>query len=445
VDILVGHSPASWQQYDYRDNALSEAAKGGHEGCVFAMLESPAARGLWEPADVADALNDIAGMGSVNCLHLLFERFPWLADKTAKEWDRGVYEGNYSFDAARQAAVAGSVDCLRELWSKEGLVDKDRFGGQALAGAASAGKGDCVAWVADACGRLGHIDYRVALINAAENGHAEVAMALLDRAQANGLWRDGEDSVVLALWRAAKEGRVAVVEALMERCDPLAFESYSGLTSLMVAAEAGRVDCVRLLLRAGGAALRDFKGVDSLMRASASGSVDCVSALSGSCSGHWVDDAGRDALMHAAMPGRHEALAALLPWSDPLRADNDGATALMWAAKKGSAKCVAALLPVSDAQAKSSLGRTALMAGAWRGNEACVKLLLDASDPLASDSKGITVSSAARKGRGLGQAVHAELTHWEEAGRERQSLRGELGESEPGESRAATKAARPRL
>lgn len=445
VRILLGRSSSSFHEYDYRANALSEAARGGHASCVAAMLESPLAPSVWTLGDLADALNDIAEMGSLECLRLLFERFPWLSDKNAKEWDQGVFEGHYFVDAARRAGMSGSIACLRELRGRQGLFGHEEFGAEALRGAASAGRLDALEWAAEHGGRIGEQDFRSALIEAAENGQAEAAVALLDRAKKNGMWGGGEDSVVLALWRAAKKGRSEVVEALMERCDPLSYESYSGMTALMVAAEAGQAECVSLLLRAGGAGLRDGKGKDALMRAAASRSLETVEALLGHCSGRWVDDAGRDALMHAAMNGRHEAVEALLPWSDPRRVDNDGATALMWAAKKGNPLCVAALLPVSDARARSSLGRTALMACAWRGDAACAKLLMEASDPQARDSHGQSASDAAKKRRFANSNLSEALKSWEDSGRERAALEAEVASDEGVARDFGAKAAKPRL
>jgi ankyrin repeat protein len=130
-------------------------------------------------------------------------------------------------------------------------------------------------------------------------------------------------------------------------------EDAQGQTPLMLAAEAGALECVQFLSTLGDPARRSAaNGRDALMWAAASAQAGCVEWLASRC--------------------------------DPLASDATGWTALTLAVcsnrKEEKEDCLRALAPVSDARAGPE-GRDALMLAAGRKAPNLAKLLLPFSDP----------------------------------------------------------------
>lgn len=96
----------------------------------------------------------------------------------------------------------------------------------------------------------------------------------------------------------------------------------------------------------------------------------------------------RTALMLAAEAGQIECAKALLPASDPLAVDFRGASALFLAAMAGQAGMVELLATQKAANVRGPREMTSLMAAAARGDLGCVEALLPLSDPLAMDENG---------------------------------------------------------
>lgn len=193
------------------------------------------------------------------------------------------------------------------------------------------------------------------LIQAARAGEAGKVRALATAQSAKETDHWGRSALA---W-AACEGGPECVKALLGLGDTGLGED--GWSPLMAAAQAGRLDCVELLLPHSDAAAAGAGGLTALMCAARGGSAECVRALLGSSDPLARDARGRDALMWAARSGSEEAAAVLLPWSDASRVDGRGMSALMWAASEGRSAegLVRLLLPESEAWQEGPCAETA--------------------------------------------------------------------------------------
>lgn len=175
-------------------------------------------------------------------------------------------------------------------------------------------------------------------------------------------------SAAINLTRAVLTGCAKQLrQAIDAGADPNAL-FHDGTTPLMLAAQEGSAECVKLLLPLS----------DPLRR----------------------NSLGLTALMAAAEAGKDWCLELLLPFSEPDQTDLRGRTALHFAAARNNSESARILLALCDANARDIRGHTPLFAAASRGCCACAKLLLPATRNLADD-QGNTAAAVARQ-RGFG-------------------------------------------
>lgn len=176
-----------------------------------------------------------------------------------------------------------------------------------------------------------------------------------------------QSSLDSKLINAATRGALAGLSKLLAQgANPFS----DGSKALCRAAEAGHVECVRVLIPAS-----DPKSADSaaLRLASRRGHVECVMLLIPASN---PKSAESDALRWASYNGHAECVELLIPVSDPLANDSQ---ALIFAINNGHAECVRLLTPVSKPKAKNSW---ALRLAGRNGDAECFRLLLPASAPL---------------------------------------------------------------
>ena len=191
------------------------------------------------------------------------------------------------------------------------------------------------------------------LLWAAENGHEEVVMLLLDQENVSSDEPDRQRRT--PLWHAALSGHVGVVKTLLERKD--VDPNYSdnlGWTPLMMSAVRGQEGLIKLLL--------ERKDIDP----------SCQESL------------GRTALSLAAAVGKAGSVKMLLERKDvdPNCPDSLGLVALSWAAARGEEGVIRILLEQEDVDpnCRDLGGRTALWFAAGQGKEGLLKPLLERKD-----------------------------------------------------------------
>lgn len=149
--------------------------------------------------------------------------------------------------------------------------------------------------------------------------------------------------------------------------DPNAQRKVSGETPLSLAARAGNLEVLKVLLAVPGIKPDAVgpTGASALVHAASEGHAACVSALlAAGCNPNAASEAGDTALMHAASRGHRmcvEVLAAV-PGINPNAANRGNETALMHAAASGSLATVHAVLAIPGVQTRavSRTGFTAL-------------------------------------------------------------------------------------
>lgn len=164
-----------------------------------------------------------------------------------------------------------------------------------------------------------------------------------------------------SLFRAASSGTPDEILALLAKgANPAA----SGSQALCLAAERGRVDCLRLLIpRSNPQAANCLP----LRLAAERGHAQCVQELIP----HSHEKGAHAALLLASGCGYAECVKFLLGACD---ARHDNSAALLWAASSGRADCVSLLLPASDPLACCG---AALRQAIGRGHAGVVVAMLD--------------------------------------------------------------------
>jgi uncharacterized protein len=162
---------------------------------------------------------------------------------------------------------------------------------------------------------------------------------------------------------ASARGDLTAVRALIGKKTDVNAPRVDGMTALLAAVHADRLDIADALLRAGAkAAAPDRYGVTPLYLAAVNGNADMIRRL--------IDAGG-----------------------DPNAADPGGETALMTAARTGAPAALRALLErgaTVDAR-EPEFGQTALMIAVRENNDAAVQILLEAgASPNAQTRKGPT-------------------------------------------------------
>jgi ankyrin repeat protein len=252
---------------------------------------------------------------------------------------------------------------------------------------------------------------------AAEFGRAEVLGALLDAgAEPN---ETNDNSRRFPLHNCAQYGNVAAAEVLIGRGADPTKEQRSGLTPMHIAAQFGRLDVIKYLLRAsrerglalGTRATSTSGGCTPLMLATRYGHDESVAELIGDAADSAAaevnrgDDSGWRALHRAASAGHGAVLHRLIKHGADLDAtDKKGTSALLAAARSGQPKAVATLVSHGAALSKpDEQGITPLEAACSHGHDTVVKMLLlywlaevDADRKLASAALHLTVPRVTR-------------------------------------------------
>jgi ankyrin repeat protein len=195
---------------------------------------------------------------------------------------------------------------------------------------------------------MAQFDGWTALMFAAQNGHEQVALVLLEaKADPNKAESDGVTALMLAAQNGHKQLALVLLEA---KADPNMAKS-NGMTALMFAAQNGHEQVALVLLEAG-ASLKVVR-IDNFTM-----------------------------LMAASLGGLTTVLKRVLPQSDidaavvPSRATEAGYTALMYAAKAGQQHCVHMLLSAgARKEVQTAAGKTALSLARDSGHTVICDLL----------------------------------------------------------------------
>jgi ankyrin repeat protein len=164
-----------------------------------------------------------------------------------------------------------------------------------------------------------------------------------------------------ALMAASKNGRIEVVNKLLDQKVNVDVQGKQGVTALMLAAENNQVEIVKLLLKKNADPnVEDQTGWTALMKAVYQGNTACVKALAAGSR----QEVNRSLLV-AALTGHQEIAKMLL--------DNG-----------------------AEVDSRADDGRTPLMLAAGKGDNDLVSFLLKAgADPTLTDKSGATASSLA--------------------------------------------------
>ena len=147
-----------------------------------------------------------------------------------------------------------------------------------------------------------------------------------------------------AIRLAARDGDALALSRQLEQFSPRAWARPRGAAPVAhLAARAGSLACLELLLAAGAPLGVDENGVSALMCAAHAGSLDCVQALAPLCDPLAFDRDGVDALMRAARAQATSCVQFLCRAGDPSRKDRSGFGAVEICARHGDLDALAAL------------------------------------------------------------------------------------------------------
>ena len=181
---------------------------------------------------------------------------------------------------------------------------------------------------------------------------------------------------------AAETGKLSCVKELIASGADVNAVNYYRYTALMSAVFNGHADCVAELVKAGAELNATNSGSKTaLIFASGKGRVDCVKGLiAAGAELNVTDRYGYTALRSAACNGHVDCVKELVKAGVELNtADSDGHKALMDAASTGHVDCVEELVKAgAELNATNSNGFTALIEATYWGNVDCVKELVKA-------------------------------------------------------------------
>ncbi len=190
------------------------------------------------------------------------------------------------------------------------------------------------------------------------------------------------ENALIMLHEAAKTNNVALLkEALRNGAD--VHDSISHRTALFHAAEAGHIECVRLLMDVSQttASMRCNEGKTPLYIAARYGRTECVRHMvnTPNVDVNKDDDEGKTPLYIAARYGHAECVRLLMnaPNIKVNKNDNEGNTPLYIAARYGHAECVRLLMNTSNIHVNmcNNEGQTPLYIATFYGHTECVRLL----------------------------------------------------------------------
>lgn len=208
-----------------------------------------------------------------------------------------------------------------------------------------------------------------------------------------------------ALW-AANQGDARELSKALSKdgaSGPLKLFDEDGLTPLMLAAHAGSVDCVRMLMPFSFATDRDKHWRTALMHAVDGGSFACAKLIAACGQAIQMQDMdGKSALMLSAEDGKDRILEELLRAGHAKDSCRSGSTALHLAAANSRPGAVALLLARSDPDAVDSKGRNALMRAIEAHCSESARILLPKTNPRSVDFEGRSLASYARRRYAVG-------------------------------------------
>jgi ankyrin repeat protein len=240
------------------------------------------------------------------------------------------------------------------------------------------------------------------LLRAVKKGEVAAATALLDQ----GLDPDSPtQGYPLVAW-AAEQGRVAIIDLLLERGATVDCAHPDGGTALCVAVRYARVDTAVHLIARGADPKRVVRGAWCLLAGVPSGEAWHFSP-------EFHQDGGVTLLMLAAMcdPGvrrprsRDLAMLAYLLGrrqdQDVQARDDHGNTALMFASLGGRRDAAALLVEHgAEVDARNEAGHTALAHAVFAGDLPAVELLVGkGADPCARNHQDVSILDLARYAR----------------------------------------------
>ena len=201
-----------------------------------------------------------------------------------------------------------------------------------------------------------------------------------------------KDEVLTPLMLAAFFGYKDTLELLMDAGAKIGQSDSSGMTALMWAAREGRIAAVEVLLDGGMVNQADVSGKTALHYATKYGHTSSVKALLKAKAS--VDQAtkGRStALMFAAARGHAAILKVLLRAGANINlARPRGMTALMYAAEKGDTVALRLLLRAGAAIDQfNGNGASALMCATFEGHPPAVQVLLEAGANFRLEAKDV--------------------------------------------------------
>lgn len=217
------------------------------------------------------------------------------------------------------------------------------------------------------------------LRRAARDGNVLVARALLEaRAVDAGAASDAQQQTPLHL--TAVNDSHELVALFLAAGVAVDEHNWAGNTALHLAAGAGALQSVKLLLDGGSDKDRQtsIERDTPLILAAFSGKRDCVELLlEAGCKTDKQDLEGKTALVCAAGGGHEACVEALIAHGvDVSLGDKSGLTALMAAAQQGRENCARRLLKAgADVDAHDSAGRTALEHAVARRMMGCAHML----------------------------------------------------------------------
>lgn len=255
----------------------------------------------------------------------------------------------------------------------------------------------------------------VAMIEAAAASSPDTLRALLKGGDPNARNSvSGPEQGMTPLMYAARAGRLNNVKALIDAKANVGAQATDGRTALMYAAMSEDAAITAALLDAGaGVDARDEQAVTALMLAAARGDVLSLDLIlrrgaNPDSRNKWGDTA----LLYAARTGNIDKIRLLLNAVQGVDTLNQAGQSALWLIFENETvqpDLVALLLgrgaKVNQADAMNRV--TPLMRAAQSGNVECVKLLLAAgADPALKDAEGLTAREwAANRGDDRGRAV----------------------------------------
>ncbi|KAG6974038.1 hypothetical protein JG688_00003251 [Phytophthora aleatoria] len=321
-----------------KEEALRLAATGGHLAVVQYLIEG------------SRALVKAAYNGKIDAVRCLVEEYDMDVNVTNDDGYTCLMKAAYT--ALVIASRNGKIEVIRYLAEQCGadinVVNKEGF--TALSVAAADGDTNIARYLADGC-RAAVRDGKSAPMRAAENGRIEIVQYLVEKCDADVDVKDNDGNT--ALMKAAENGKLEVVQYLDTRA----------MRELLDAALEGNLAAVQM--RVGGAGATDKEEV--LRLAAAGGHLGVVQYLAKECD---VDvnaarNDGETAVMMAASNGMMEVIRYLaIQCNVVVNVRNQGGdTALMKAVYNGKVEVVRCLVEECGVgvNAKSYDGETALM------------------------------------------------------------------------------------